>query len=110
MLKAGNALSRETFHGLQICGQQHASESASSTTTRADGATVHQSAGTASAPRLRVISPTILTDTKFKDDANTVHKIKAGTVWVNVANMMYRPLRYKQSDISRELGEYALAR
>ena len=42
----------------------------------------------------------------------TAHKIKAGTVWVNAANMLYPNVPfggYKQSGIGRELGEYALA-
>ena len=43
----------------------------------------------------------------------TAHKIKAGTVWVNAANMLYPNVPfggYKQSGIGRELGEYALAK
>ncbi|KAI1783727.1 aldehyde dehydrogenase [Ganoderma leucocontextum] len=43
---------------------------------------------------------------------STAHKIKAGTVWVNAANMLYPNVPfggYKQSGIGRELGEYALA-
>ncbi|TBU39638.1 aldehyde dehydrogenase [Dichomitus squalens] len=43
---------------------------------------------------------------------STAHKLKAGTVWVNVANMLYPNVPfggYKQSGIGRELGEYALA-
>ncbi|KAI1794460.1 aldehyde dehydrogenase [Ganoderma leucocontextum] len=42
----------------------------------------------------------------------TAHKIKAGTVWVNAANVLYPNVPfggYKQSGIGRELGEYALA-
>ncbi|OBZ79629.1 Aldehyde dehydrogenase [Grifola frondosa] len=42
----------------------------------------------------------------------TAHKMKAGTVWVNVANTLYAQTPfggYKQSGIGRELGEYALA-
>ena len=44
---------------------------------------------------------------------STAHKLKAGTVWVNVANMLYPNVPfggYKQSGIGRELGEYALAK
>ena len=43
----------------------------------------------------------------------TAHKIRAGTVWVNAANMLYPNVPfggYKQSGIGRELGEYALAK
>nr|AKS10559.1 aryl-aldehyde dehydrogenase [Trametes cinnabarina] len=43
---------------------------------------------------------------------STAHKIRAGTVWVNTANMLYPQVPfggYKQSGIGRELGEYALA-
>ncbi|KAI0353209.1 aldehyde dehydrogenase [Trametes cingulata] len=43
---------------------------------------------------------------------STAHKIRAGTVWVNTANMLYPNIPfggYKQSGIGRELGEYALA-
>ncbi|KAI0364897.1 aldehyde dehydrogenase [Pilatotrama ljubarskyi] len=43
---------------------------------------------------------------------STAHKIRAGTVWVNTANMLYPNVPfggYKQSGVGRELGEYALA-
>ena len=43
----------------------------------------------------------------------TAHKLHAGTVWVNVANMLYPNVPfggYKQSGIGRELGEYALTK
>jgi len=42
---------------------------------------------------------------------NTAHKIKAGTVWVNCANILNSNIPFggfKQSGIGRELGEYAL--
>ncbi len=42
---------------------------------------------------------------------STAHKIRAGTVWVNTANMLYPQVPfggYKQSGIGRELGSYAL--
>ena len=44
---------------------------------------------------------------------STAHKLRAGTVWVNTANMLYPNVPfggYKQSGIGRELGEYALAK
>ncbi|KAI0716189.1 aldehyde dehydrogenase [Cerioporus squamosus] len=43
---------------------------------------------------------------------STAHKLKAGTVWINTANMLYPNVPfggYKQSGIGRELGEYALS-
>ncbi|KAI0762240.1 aldehyde dehydrogenase [Fomes fomentarius] len=42
---------------------------------------------------------------------STAHKLKAGTVWINTANMLYPNVPfggYKQSGIGRELGQYAL--
>ncbi|KAI0638767.1 aldehyde dehydrogenase [Trametes polyzona] len=42
---------------------------------------------------------------------STAHKIRAGTVWVNTANMLYPQVPFggfKQSGIGRELGGYAL--
>ncbi|KAH8800592.1 aldehyde dehydrogenase domain-containing protein [Flagelloscypha sp. PMI_526] len=42
---------------------------------------------------------------------NTAHKLKAGTTWVNCANVLDAQLPFggfKQSGIGRELGEYAL--
>ncbi|KAL6305696.1 aldehyde dehydrogenase [Sparassis latifolia] len=52
----------------------------------------------------------------FSQDINraltTAHKIKAGTVWVNITNHLHPAIPfggYKQSGIGRELGEYALA-
>ncbi|KAI0668746.1 aldehyde dehydrogenase [Trametes maxima] len=42
---------------------------------------------------------------------STAHKIRAGTVWVNVANALYPNVPFggfKQSGIGRELGKYAL--
>lgn len=44
---------------------------------------------------------------------STAHKLRAGTVWVNIYNMLYPNVPfggYKQSGIGRELGEYALAK
>ena len=42
---------------------------------------------------------------------STAHKLRAGTVWINTANMLYPNVPfggYKQSGIGRELGRYAL--
>ncbi|KAI0070004.1 aldehyde dehydrogenase [Panus rudis PR-1116 ss-1] len=42
---------------------------------------------------------------------DTAHKLKAGTTWVNCANMLHASVPfggYKQSGVGRELGEYAL--
>ena len=44
---------------------------------------------------------------------STAHRLRAGTVWVNIYNMLYPNVPfggYKQSGIGRELGEYALAK
>ena len=43
----------------------------------------------------------------------TAHKLRAGTIWINIYNMLYPNIPfggYKQSGIGRELGEYALAK
>lgn len=49
----------------------------------------------------------------IKRALNTAHKIKAGTVWVNLTNVLNSQVPFggfKQSGIGRELGEYALAK